>query len=185
MTAAVAPGPSAITFQSVTIPPPAGIETPPTQLIAYAIDPGKEDVSFYVGPKDFDELRPRRPEPGARHRLRHVRRDRRAAPAFAQVDQRVRRQLRLVDHHPDRADQRDHVPAAAQERGLDAEDAGDPAGGQGDPGPLREAEGDRSREAENEPGAHGPLPRTGRQPRERLHPHAADACRCCLRSIPC
>ena len=56
MTAAVAPGPSAITFQSVTIPPPAGIETPPTQLIAYSIDPGKEDVSFYVGPKDFDEL---------------------------------------------------------------------------------------------------------------------------------
>ena len=37
------------------------------------------------------------------------------------------------------------VPAAAQERGVDAEDAGDPAGGEGDPGSLREAEGDRSR----------------------------------------
>ena len=36
------------------------------------------------------------------------------------------------------------VPAAAQERRVDAEDAGDSAGGEGDPGSLREAEGDRS-----------------------------------------
>ena len=38
----------------------------------------------------------------------------------------------------------DHVPAAAQERRVDAEDAGDSAGGEGDPGSLREAEDDRS-----------------------------------------
>ena len=36
-------------------------------------------------------------------------------------------------------------PLQPQERRLDAEDAGDPAGGEGDPGSLREAEGDRSR----------------------------------------
>ena len=59
--------------------------------------------------------------------------------------QRLRRQLRLVDHHPDHSHQRDHVPAAAQERRVDAEDAGDSARGQSDPGSLLEAEGDRSR----------------------------------------
>ena len=39
----------------------------------------------------------------------------------------------------------DHVSAAAQERRVDAEDAGDPARGESDPGSLLEAEGDRSR----------------------------------------
>ena len=37
------------------------------------------------------------------------------------------------------------VPAQAQERGLDAQDAGASAADEGDPGSLREAEGDRSR----------------------------------------
>ena len=36
------------------------------------------------------------------------------------------------------------VPAAAQERRVDAEDAGHPAGDEGDPGSLRQAEDDRS-----------------------------------------
>ena len=56
MTAAIAPGPSTITFQAASIPPPAGSETPAKALMAYAVDPGKDDVRFYVGPKDFDEL---------------------------------------------------------------------------------------------------------------------------------
>ena len=47
----------------------------------------------------------------------------------AEVGERLRRQLRLVDHHPDDHHQRRHVPAAAQERRVDAEDAGDSAGG--------------------------------------------------------
>ena len=70
---------------------------------------------------------------------------RRAAAARAEVGQRLRRQLRLVDHRADDPHQPRDVPAAPQERRLDAEDAGDSAGGEGDPGSLREAEDDRSR----------------------------------------
>ena len=40
------------------------------------------------------------------------------------------------------------VPAAPQERRVDAQDAGDSARGEGDSGSLREAQVDRSREAE-------------------------------------
>ena len=87
---------------------------------------------------------------GAGDRFRHVLDPGRAAAAFAEVGPRLRRQLRLVDHHPDHHHQRDHVSAAAQERGVDAEDAGDPARGEGDPGSLLEAEGDRSGQAEDE-----------------------------------
>ncbi len=56
MTAAIAPGPSTITFQPASIPAPAGSEAPAEPLMAYAIDPGNDDVNFYVGPKDFDQL---------------------------------------------------------------------------------------------------------------------------------
>ena len=58
----------------------------------------------------------------------------------------------------------DHVPAAAQERRVDAEDAGDSARGEGDPGSLLQAEGDRSREAEDEPGDDGAVPERGVNP---------------------
>ena len=44
------------------------------------------------------------------------------------------------------------VPAAAQERRLDAEDAGAAAADEGDPGSLRQDEGDRSRASEDEAG---------------------------------
>ena len=46
------------------------------------------------------------------------------------------------------------VPAAPQERGVDAEDAGDSAGGQSDPGSLRQAEDERPGAAEDERRAH-------------------------------
>ena len=64
-----------------------------------------------------------------------------------QVGPRLRRQLRLVDHHPDDPHQPGDVPAAPQERRVDAEDAGAPAAAEGDPGSLRAPEGDRSRRA--------------------------------------
>ena len=86
--------------------------------------------------------RRRRSRSRALDRLRHVRVARRSAAPRAEVGQRLRRQLRLVDHHPDGPHQRRDVPAAPQERRLDAEDAGDPAGGEGDPGSLREPEDD-------------------------------------------
>ena len=53
------------------------------------------------------------------------------------------------------------------------QDAGDAAGGQGDPGSLREAEDDRPGEAEDERRAHEPLQRARRESRR------AAACRCC------
>ena len=68
----------------------------------------------------------------------------------------------------------DPLPAAPQERGVDAEDAGDSARGQGDPGSLLEAEGDRPGKAEDEHGDDGPLQGEGRQPGERLRADAAD-----------
>ena len=60
-------------------------------------------------------------------RLRHVHGDRRAAAAVTEVGEQLRRQLRLGDHPPDVLHQRDPLPAAPQERRLDAEDAGDSA----------------------------------------------------------
>ena len=56
---------------------------------------------------------------------------------------------------------------------------------EGDPGALREAEGDRSGEAEDEPGADGALPRARRQPGERLRADAPDRCRSSSRSTRC
>ena len=81
-------------------------------------------TAFFAGPKDFDVL-----AAVDRDLVRAI--DfgmfavaRRAAAARAEVDQRLRRQLRLVDHPADGADQPGDVPAAAQERRLDAQDAG-------------------------------------------------------------
>jgi YidC/Oxa1 family membrane protein insertase len=58
MTAALFPGPSKLTFQAVSIPPPAGSKDPARDLVAYAIEPGRRDVplKFFAGPKDFDVL---------------------------------------------------------------------------------------------------------------------------------
>jgi YidC/Oxa1 family membrane protein insertase len=73
-------------------------------FVAYTIAmPGAASMQYFIGPKDFDVLRQRRPaaRPRLCHRLRHVPGHRRAAAAGAEVDQQVRRQLRLVDRHRD------------------------------------------------------------------------------------
>jgi YidC/Oxa1 family membrane protein insertase len=58
MTTAMAPGPSKISFQHLSIPAPAGSKDPPRELMAYTLEPGRRDQSirFYIGPKEFDEL---------------------------------------------------------------------------------------------------------------------------------
>jgi YidC/Oxa1 family membrane protein insertase len=58
MTVALNPGPSTITFQALSIPPPAGSKDASRDLMAYDIEPDRRDqpVRFYVGPKDFDIL---------------------------------------------------------------------------------------------------------------------------------
>jgi YidC/Oxa1 family membrane protein insertase len=58
MTAALAPGPSKVIYQPVSIPPPDGSKEPARELVAYAIEPARPGtpVRFFVGPKDFDVL---------------------------------------------------------------------------------------------------------------------------------
>src|SRR6266851_678571 len=58
MTAALEPGPSKVTFQPVTIPPPADSKVPPRELVSYSLEPHRVDapVKFFAGPKDFDVL---------------------------------------------------------------------------------------------------------------------------------
>jgi len=57
MTAALQTGPSRVTFQSVTIPPPAGSKDSPRELVSYSIAPQKQQpVQFFAGPKDFNVL---------------------------------------------------------------------------------------------------------------------------------
>jgi len=58
MTAALDSGRSKVSFQPVSIPPPAGSKEAARDLMSYAIEPGRRDqpVKFYVGPKDFDVL---------------------------------------------------------------------------------------------------------------------------------
>ena len=110
----------------------------------------------------------RAPGPGAGDRLRVPVCHRRAAAPDAEMDLRVRRQLWLVDHSAHRADQRPDLPAAPQERGVDAEDAGAAAGDEGDPGALQRSQGDRPGEAEDEPGGDGAVSEARCQPRERV-----------------
>jgi len=57
MTAALAPGPSTIRYQPVSIPAPAPND-PARDLVAYEIEPHKPDepIRFFFGPKDFDVL---------------------------------------------------------------------------------------------------------------------------------
>ena len=163
-------------LQPVSIPPPAGSKDAGARSgrVLDRAAARRRAAEVLRRPEGLRRAQRDRSRPRAGDRLRHVRGDRRAAAALAEVGQRLRRQLRLVDHHPDDHHQRDHVPAAAQERRVDAEDAGDPAGGESDPGSLREAEGDRSGEAEDEPGADGALQGARRQPGERLRADAAD-----------
>lgn len=58
MTVALFTGPARVTYQPVTVPPPADPKLPPRELIAFSIDVQKPDapIRFFAGPKDFDVL---------------------------------------------------------------------------------------------------------------------------------
>jgi YidC/Oxa1 family membrane protein insertase len=58
MTAALFPGPSKVTLQAVSVPPPPNSKDPARDLVAYAIEPSMRDapLKFFAGPKDFDVL---------------------------------------------------------------------------------------------------------------------------------
>ena len=57
MTAALSTGPSKVTLQPVTIPPPPGSKDAARELVSYSIEPKRaEAVQFFAGPKDFDVL---------------------------------------------------------------------------------------------------------------------------------
>ena len=56
MTVALSPGPSKVTYQPITVPPPPGTKDG-RDLVAYAIQPQQNHpIRFFVGPKDFDVL---------------------------------------------------------------------------------------------------------------------------------
>ena len=145
----------------------------------------RSGVRFFVGPKQFDLLR------AVDHEL--VRAINFGIFAWlvvpllerAEVALRLRRQLRLGDHPADDPHQPRRLPAAPQERRVDAEDAGAPAAAEGDSGSLRGPEGHRPGAAEDEHGDHESLPGERREPGERLRADAAARCRCCSRSTRC
>ena len=146
MTAAIDPGASKVTFQPVSIPLPAGSKPATRELLSFTIEPQAgcpaEVLRRPEGPRRADGDRSR---VCPRDQLRTVRRHRRAAAAVAEMGPRLRRQLGMVDRHPHDHHQPGDGAAAAQAGRVDAEDAGDSAGGEGDSGSLLEAEGDRSR----------------------------------------
>ena len=57
MTVALSPGASKVAYQPVSIPPPAGTDEDPRELVAYSIEPQHTGaIAFFAGPKDFDVL---------------------------------------------------------------------------------------------------------------------------------
>jgi YidC/Oxa1 family membrane protein insertase len=57
MTAVLSSGPSKVTFQAVTIPPPPGSKDSARELVSYTVDSRRSGaVQFFAGPKDFDVL---------------------------------------------------------------------------------------------------------------------------------
>ncbi|MGE3177862.1 MAG: membrane protein insertase YidC [Vicinamibacterales bacterium] len=57
MTIAVDPGPATVTYDHVSIPPPAGSKDPARELMAYSIRTDQpQDLRFFVGPKDYELL---------------------------------------------------------------------------------------------------------------------------------
>lgn len=58
MTAALPTGPSTVTYQSITVPPPPNTKDTARNLISYSIEARNADapMKFFVGPKDFDVL---------------------------------------------------------------------------------------------------------------------------------
>src|SRR5207245_1551008 len=57
LTVALYSGPSSVTFQPVSIPPPGDSKDPPRELVSWAIAPQRPGaIKFFAGPKDFDQL---------------------------------------------------------------------------------------------------------------------------------
>src|SRR2546426_1184683 len=58
MTAALFTGPAKVSFQPVSIPPPADTKETPRELVSFSIDPQQFDRphQFFAGPKDFTVL---------------------------------------------------------------------------------------------------------------------------------
>jgi YidC/Oxa1 family membrane protein insertase len=57
MTVALMTGPAKVSYQPVTVPPPAGSKDSPRELVSYSILPKNAGaMSFFAGPKDFDVL---------------------------------------------------------------------------------------------------------------------------------
>jgi len=58
MTAALFTGPAKVSFQPVSIPPPADTKETPRELVSFSIDPQQVDAphQFFAGPKDFTVL---------------------------------------------------------------------------------------------------------------------------------
>ena len=94
-------GPAHSEFVPVTLPGVDG--QAPRRLVSMALTFAKPpaDVAFFVGPKEFDVLRSVDRRAGARDQLRHVRLLVVPLLRRAEVGERLRRQLRLVDHRPD------------------------------------------------------------------------------------
>ena len=57
MTVALSTGAGKVTYQPVTIPPPAGSKDAARALVSFAVEPKKtEAIQFFAGPKDFNVL---------------------------------------------------------------------------------------------------------------------------------
>jgi len=57
MTVALSSGPTKVTLQPVTIPPPPGSKDSPRELVSFQVEPKRPGpVQFFAGPKDFDVL---------------------------------------------------------------------------------------------------------------------------------
>jgi YidC/Oxa1 family membrane protein insertase len=57
MTVVLTPGPSKISYQPITIPPPSGSKDAGRELVAYSVEPHENHpLKFFAGPKDFDVL---------------------------------------------------------------------------------------------------------------------------------
>ena len=145
-------------------------------FVAYSVAvPGSVAMPFFIGPKDFDILR------ASIRKLELVRAI--DFGMFASLVVPLLQALKWVNGFVGNYGWSIIVltilinlldlPAAPPQHGVDAEDAGAAAGGEGDPGSLREVQGHRSRAPEDEPGDDGALQAEGRQSRR------AAACRCC------
>jgi YidC/Oxa1 family membrane protein insertase len=56
LTVALFTGPAKVTYQPLSIPPPAESKDQARDLVSFSIEPVKTPIRFFVGPKDFDVL---------------------------------------------------------------------------------------------------------------------------------